>query len=151
MHEHSDQCAHLMPAQVPAQWTLEGVIKFVLDPNDPRAEALREMYIIKIIPMLNPDGVFHGHYRADTQGLNLNRFYADPDRATHPGIFGAKEVMMTLHAQGRLEYYYDLHAHACRRGCFIYGNALPDVRQQIENVLLIRLVPPHACMHTPTD
>ena len=51
------------------------------DPNymDPRALALLNHFVIKIVPMLNPDGVARGHYRFDTLGQNLNRHYDDPD------------------------------------------------------------------------
>eukprot|EP00656_Telonema_subtile_P044082 TRINITY_DN5038_c0_g1_i1.p1 TRINITY_DN5038_c0_g1~~TRINITY_DN5038_c0_g1_i1.p1 ORF type:complete len:527 (+),score=92.39 TRINITY_DN5038_c0_g1_i1:236-1816(+) len=132
--------ARVHPGEVPAQWVLDGMLDFVLDPHDPRAKALRDHYIVKILPVLNPDGVARGFYRSDTNGQNLNRFYSNPDPGLHPSIYAAKEVMMQIHNKGRLDYYFDLHAHACRRGCFIYGNALPDVAQQIENVLLIRLI-----------
>ena len=32
-----------------------------------------------IVPMMNPDGVFNGFYRADTECNNLNRFYLIAD------------------------------------------------------------------------
>jgi murein tripeptide amidase MpaA len=34
---------------------------------------LRKNYIIKIIPVLNPDGVVHGNYRTSLSGHDLNR------------------------------------------------------------------------------
>jgi hypothetical protein len=35
---------------------------------DPRAIALLNQFVIKIVPMLNPDGVARGHFRFDTLG-----------------------------------------------------------------------------------
>lgn len=50
--------------------------------------------------MLNPDGVARGHYRTNARGLNLNRFYLDPDRAVHPSIFAARSVFLYHHSKG---------------------------------------------------
>ena len=42
-------------------------------------------------------GVFRGHYRTDTRGANLNRFYLDPDRRLHPSIYAARSLIMHYH------------------------------------------------------
>jgi murein tripeptide amidase MpaA len=40
-----------------------------------RSQLLLKFFTFKIVPMLNPDGVEHGHYRMDIYGQNLNRYY----------------------------------------------------------------------------
>ena len=62
----------------------------------------------KVVPCLNPDGVALGHYRADTSGNNLNRFYDNPDAQHHPTVLGVKQLLKGLHEIGR-------QARACSR------------------------------------
>jgi hypothetical protein len=38
---------------------------------------LAHLCTAQVVPMLNPDGVARGHYRADTLGANLNRQVRD--------------------------------------------------------------------------
>jgi murein tripeptide amidase MpaA len=51
---------------------MEGIIEFVLS-NEKEARILRDNYVFKIIPILNPDGVIVGNYRTSLSGLDLNR------------------------------------------------------------------------------
>ena len=66
------------------------MIDFLLDKEDLRAHLLRKMFVFMIVPMINVDGVYHGHFRMDINGKNLNRFYINPSRENQPAIFGIK-------------------------------------------------------------
>lgn len=50
------------------------------------------MYVFKVIPMLNPDGVVIGNYRCSLAGQDLNRQWKDPAKNLFPEIYFAKEV-----------------------------------------------------------
>ena len=57
---------------------MRGVIDFFTDVDNYEAKLLREKYIFKIIPMLNPDGVINGNYRCSLAGCDLNRRWKNP-------------------------------------------------------------------------
>lgn len=85
-------------------------------------------------------GVYRGHFRMDQLGQNLNRYYCNPDPLLQPAIYAAKSLMDYYAEQGKLSVYLDFHAHASKRGCFIYGNVLDAVEDQIQNQLFCKLI-----------
>jgi len=131
--------ARVHPGETPGSHVFRGLLKFILNKEDPRAQALLENFVMVLIPMLNPDGVYRGHYRADTNGLNLNRYYTNPSLSEHPTIYATKQMVVHLNSTKKLYLYCDLHAHATKRGCFVYGNSL-DFRQQVETLLFPKLL-----------
>lgn len=137
--------ARVHPGEVPAQHTLKGIIDLLLDPKDPRARELRKRFVFKIIPMLNPDGVYRGHFRMDEFGKNLNRYYLEPSKVFQPAIFATKELMNMYVRTSTISLYLDLHAHASKRGCFIYGNVMDSIDDQVQNQLYCKLI----AMNTP--
>lgn len=73
------------------------MLQYLLNSKDSSANRLRNLYVFKFIPMLNPDGVLRGHYRADTQGLNLNRIYMVANFPQHPSIYAARTLLLHYH------------------------------------------------------
>ena len=134
--------ARVHPGETPATHVIDGAIHFLLRSNDPRALALRARYIFKIIAILNPDGVCHGHYRADTRGVNLNRMYVAGivNRDLHPSVAAYMSLVRKLQADGDLALVVDMHAHAGRRGCFFYGTRLDNEADRVESALFAKLV-----------
>jgi murein tripeptide amidase MpaA len=58
---------------------MRGTILFLTDPDSVEAAILRDNFVFKIIPMLNPDGVINGNYRCSLAGCDLNRRWRNPN------------------------------------------------------------------------
>lgn len=46
---------------------MKGVIDYLVSQR-PEAKALRDHFVFKIVPILNPDGVVNGNYRCSLSG-----------------------------------------------------------------------------------
>lgn len=66
--------ARVHPGEVNASWLMKGVLDFLLSKNSVAAE-LRNKFVFKVIPCLNPDGVICGNHRCSLSGVDLNRQY----------------------------------------------------------------------------
>jgi len=115
--------ARVHPGETPGQFVFLGALRFLLS-DDPRAAKLRDRFVFKLVPILNPDGVASGHYRTNSLGLNLNRHYDKPTPKEHEGIWATKRILSHWARQNRLLVYLDLHGHASKRGCFLLANRL---------------------------
>lgn len=66
--------------------------------------------------MLNPDGVFLGHYRSNAFGYDLNRFWAAPHPTLHPEVAAARALLLRLQQHPRPHAAPEAHAAAEARG-----------------------------------
>ena len=60
------------PGESNSSFVMEGLLEFVVG-DEPAARTLRDRYVFKIVPMLNPDGVIVGNYRCSLSAHDLNR------------------------------------------------------------------------------
>lgn len=81
------------PGETPASFVLNGFLNLILDRKSQIATILRRMYVFKVVPFLNPDGVYNGLYRSDTLGHNLNRVYLAPRLDTQPTIYAVRKLI----------------------------------------------------------
>ena len=113
--------ARVHPGETVGSWMLKGAIDFLLSENE-NAHILRSLYIFKIVPMLNPDGVIQGNYRCSLAGCDLNRRYSCPLMILHPTIFYLKKMVRQFAKTHPLVLYCDFHGHSKKRNVFMYGN-----------------------------
>eukprot|EP00826_Nyctotherus_ovalis_P011519 TRINITY_DN12994_c0_g4_i1.p1 TRINITY_DN12994_c0_g4~~TRINITY_DN12994_c0_g4_i1.p1 ORF type:complete len:492 (+),score=122.37 TRINITY_DN12994_c0_g4_i1:1207-2682(+) len=130
--------ARIHPGETCSSFVMEGFIKFIIS-SDPAAAELRDKFVVKIIPMLNIDGVVMGNYRCCIIGQDLNRRFANPDIKLHPAICSIKNMITRLHLQGnRVFAYIDLHGHSRKKCGFIYGPYYP---LHLNRYIRVRILP----------
>jgi hypothetical protein len=112
--------ARVHPGETVGSWMMKGIIDFITGPSS-EAETLRNNYIFKIVPMLNPDGVINGNYRCSLAGVDLNRRWSRPSKTLHPEITATKKLVKQFSRERQIDLVCDLHGHSRKKNIFMYG------------------------------
>ena len=100
---------------------------------------LRDNFVFKIVPMLNPDGVVHGNYRTSLSGNDLNRRYASPSPVLHPTVYAMRQMLTTMQESRGVLLFVDMHGHSRKKNTFLYG--CDHGSKSLEQRLLPRVFP----------
>ncbi|XP_031712015.1 cytosolic carboxypeptidase 1 isoform X1 [Anarrhichthys ocellatus] len=118
--------ARVHPGETNASWVMKGTLEFLMGTSH-LAASLRDAYIFKIVPMLNPDGVVNGNHRCSLSGEDLNRQWQNPNAELHPTIYHTKSLLQYLaHIQRAPLVFCDYHGHSRKKNVFMYGCSVKE-------------------------
>ncbi len=112
--------ARVHPGESNSSYMMKGAIDFLLS-SSPEAQRLREVFVFKIVPMINPDGVACGNYRCSLSGNDLNRRWKSPQMLAHPEIYNLRIMIKRFQEDRSVVMFCDLHGHSRKYDTFIYA------------------------------
>ena len=128
--------ARAHPGEAVGSWMMQGAVEFLLSESR-EASLIRDHYVVKVVPMLNPDGVVNGNYRCNLAGSDLNRKWKAPSKLLQPTIFHAKRLMKSFAKERKMHLVCDLHGHSRRMNVFMYGCNVPDSPERTREFPLV--------------
>lgn len=84
--------ARVHPGESGGSWAMQGFLDFILSAA-PDAHLLRQLFVFKVVPMLNPDGVVVGNSRCSLAGRDPNRAYGTGSRGSFPAIWHLRAMV----------------------------------------------------------
>ena len=121
--------ARTHPGETVGSWVMHGILEFLTGPSS-EAALIRDHFVVRVIPMMNPDGVINGNYRTNLAGTDLNRKWKSPSKILQPTVYAAKKLIKSFGCERDLELVCDLHGHSRSMGCFVYGCNKPEAPEQ---------------------
>ena len=115
------------PGETVGSYVVQGCIDFLMG-NSEEAKKLRELYLFKIVPMMNPDGVLVGNSRTSFAGCDLNRRWGKPSEIIHPEVYFTKNMILKLTIQRNIAFIIDCHGHFGTFNSLFYCNYKDDKR-----------------------
>ncbi|XP_054027674.1 cytosolic carboxypeptidase 2 [Dryobates pubescens] len=112
--------ARAHPGESGGSWAMQGFLDFLLSAH-PDAQLLRRLFVFKVVPMLNPDGVVVGNSRCSLAGGDPNRAYGTALRGSFPGVWHLRTMVERVLAEREVVLYCDFHGHSRKNNVFMYG------------------------------
>lgn len=125
--------ARVHAGEVTSSHTMIGWLQQMTE-DSPLGEALRQNFIVHLVPMVNADGVYLGHTRWDALGRDPERQWCEP--MTHEGALALKsQVDEFMESGAPIEVMLNLHSTQGNfSGTFFFEHVRPSVTQEIEEM-----------------
>ncbi|NXL62046.1 CBPC2 carboxypeptidase, partial [Chordeiles acutipennis] len=141
--------ARVHPGETGSSWAMRGLLDFLLSAH-PDAQLLRRLFVFKVVPMLNPDGVVVGNSRCSLAGRDPNRAYESACRGSFPGVWHLRAMVERLLAEREVLLFCDFHGHSRKNNVFVYGcdgsgGAGTRLRQRVFPLMLSKNAPDKFC------
>ena len=127
--------SRIHPGETSSSYVIQGVINFLINPNNSISKSLRNKFIFKIVPMINVDGVIFGNYRYNLKGRDLNRMWVEPDNKFSKCVLNIKKLIRKTLKNRDIYFYCDFHGHSSKSNFFLYGCQKENV-QNYEKVFM---------------
>ncbi|XP_033371209.1 cytosolic carboxypeptidase 2 [Parus major] len=112
--------ARVHPGESGGSWAMRGFLDFLLSAHAD-ARLLRRLFVFKVVPMLNPDGVVVGNSRCSLAGRDPNRAYGMALPGSFPGVWHLRAMVQRVLAEREVLLYCDFHGHSRKNNVFMYG------------------------------
>ena len=133
--------ARQQPGESPSSLIVQGLIDFLVSKHKIAAQ-LREKLIFKIIPMMNPDGVFLGNSKGSLFGADLNRVWDKSTIFLQPTVQAVKDIITSLAASTEqpLDFVLDIHASNSLLGFYVVGNSYDSVFRNERHIVFPKML-----------
>lgn len=106
-------------SEVAGYLAMQSFIETMTGDSD-EAVTFRDEYNIYLFPNINPDGVDNGHWRHNSNGIDLNR---DWNRSTQPEIMSLKNFIHSMAVNSDDKFYLSIDFFSSREDIFYVYNS----------------------------
>ncbi|NXK14775.1 CBPC2 carboxypeptidase, partial [Herpetotheres cachinnans] len=138
--------ARAHPGESGGSWAMQGFLDFLLSAHAD-AQLLRRLFVFKVVPMLNPDGVVVGNSRCSLAGRDPNRAYGAALCGSFPSVWHLRAMVERVLVEREVVLYCDFHGHSRKNNVFMYGcdgggaGAGPRLHQRVFPLMLSKNAP----------
>ena len=125
------------PMESLANYQLRGIVDFYTNTSTPESLVFRRNWILKVVPDVSPDAMYHGWTRANANGEDLNREWATggPNVSEEIEVRNIHQAMQDWEdAGGAFTAYLDMHTQSSALPSAFYADATFDSQVLYDNL-----------------
>lgn len=117
------------PPEIPGYIAMQAFVETVAGESE-LARRFRQKFTTMVVPMVNPDGVAHGHWRHNKGGVDINR---DWQNVNQPEIKAVQRFMQQEESEKGAKFYVALDFHSTWED--IYYTVNPELMGNMPGII----------------